>query len=98
MKKKSLEALSKTLTVLRAVSLLILFVVPFFYGEDLFYYVKDFFPINESEKQTIEIDDFFVGIFTLSCFFFPLSAVTEADKLVQNGLKNIEDTKKRTRR
>ncbi len=55
-------------------------------------------PIDESEKQTIGIDDFFVGIFTLSCFFFPLSAVTEADKLVQNGLKNIGDAKKRTRR
>lgn len=90
MKKKRLEILSKTLTVLRVISLLILFVAPFFYGEDLLHYAKNFFSIDKSE----EIGDFFAGFFTLSCFLFPLCAVTEADKLVHNELKNIENAKK----
>lgn len=93
MNKKSLNVLSRILAGLRIISLLLLFVVPFLYGEDLFHYIKNYMPVDEPEQNTFGLDDFFALLFTTYCFFFPLFAINKVDNWVYNSLKKIEDKK-----
>ena len=96
MSKRNFEILSKALGILKTISFVALIVLPFFYGKDLFYFVKEFANAIANaigyKKDTVDLDFFIVAI-TISCFFFPPALFAEVEKLVLNELDKIEKDK-----